>query len=347
MNQLSFLSGGFSAASGLSQPFMSAGLSAQLNINLSSVLGSGMTSYPQFGSSMMQSLFGGGQTDPLSAFLQQMSGGYGSMGGYGDCSGMGSAFGGYGSYGGGYDQFSPWANNFGGQCYGGYGSSPEYYNPQQGYGNGWQSPCQDFGFGRQCPPHRRDFDGDHSCGCHGQGGRQSGQLSQEAEGKPISYTTSGGYKVSVDGSTINVTDPNGKNTVKTWGDPHESVNGQHVSDWQGKQRTIVLDDGTKLTMEAQAANGVVQSMNIFDGNQSVSIDNTANKVTGHTYNPYETRALDQQQYDGSVAYLRNSSNGSMSFANMYTQDENFNIDRNYQLLATVDSNGAVTDHFDA
>ena len=71
-----------------------------------------------------------------------------------------------------------------------------------------------------------------------------------------------------------------------------------------------------------------------------------NKVTGHSFNPFETRSLEQNQYDGSVAYLQNGSDGSLNFANYYTQDQDFNISRDYQLLATVDSGGQVTDHFD-
>jgi len=108
----------------------------------------------------------------------------------------------------------------------------------------------------------------------------------------------------------------------------------------------VLDDGTKLTMSADNPKGVVESMSIYDGRQSIQIDNNNNKITGHSYNPFETRNLEQSQYDGSVAYLQTSNDGSLNFANYYTQDQDFNIDRNYQLLATVDSGGTVTDHFD-
>ena len=328
MNSLNFLANRFASTTPQFGQSVSANVSAQLNLNFSSLLGAQSSCTSQFASPLMQSLFGqSSASNPLAQLFQQFGG-----------SGLGnSAYGGYG----GYNQTPSWGNYFGGQSYGGYGCSPlhQFSPPPQ---NCRPSPCQDFGFGQQCPPSQRDYG--HCRGSQNQ--NRGGTLEQEAEGKPITYTTSGGYKVSVDGHTINITDPNGKNTVKTWGDPHENVNGKHVSDWQEKQRSIVLDDGTKLTMSADNPKGVVESMSIYDGRQSIQIDNNKNKITGHSYNPYETRNQEQSQYDGSVAYLQTGNDGSLNFANYYTQDQDFNINRNYQLLATVDSGGTVTDHFD-
>jgi hypothetical protein len=33
-----------------------------------------------------------------------------------------------------------------------------------------------------------------------------------------------------------IKDPNGKNTVQHWGDPHENLNGKHIKDWQGSKQ---------------------------------------------------------------------------------------------------------------
>ena len=294
---------------------LSAGFSAQLSFG--SILGAGTGVVPNFSSPLMQNLFGLSQCNPTSQLFQDFQN---------PCP----------SFGGGCSPTPNWGNCLGGSSYG-CDPQSQYPTPPQ---TCHSSPCQNFGFGQRCSPCQRDY------GCHSGPHRQTGQLEQEAEGKPINYTTSGGYQVSVDGHTINITDPNGNNTVKTWGDPHENVNGQHVSDWQEKQRTIVLDDGTKITMAADNPKGVEESMSIYDGRQSVQIDNKNNKVTGHSFNPFETRSLEQNQYDGSVAYLQNGSDGSLNFANYYTQDQDFNISRDYQLLATVDSGGQVTDHFD-
>ena len=287
--------------------------STQYRFGFNNLVGANSNS-PQNSSSLMQSFFGGGQTtNPLNQFFQQLSG-----------SGMG---------------FPMPNSSFGLQGLGGYGygsqgvQNPPPPPPPQHQQGGGQKCHQTQGHHRSHNSRQNNSSG-------------SGKLQQSAEGEPITYTTSGGYQVSVDGHTINITDPNGQNTVKTWGDPHENVNGTHVSDWQDKQRTIVLDDGTKITMSADNPKGVVESMSIYDGNQSIQIDNNNNKVTNQTYNPYQTRSLEQNEYDGSVAYLRTANDGSLNYANYYTQDQDFGITRNYQLLATVDANGAVTDHFD-
>ena len=175
----------------------------------------------------------------------------------------------------------------------------------------------------------REAVGDQGCGVLG----RRGQIG--FEGKPISYTTSGGYKVSIDGTTINVTDPNGKNTVKTWGDPHENVNGTHVKDWEGKQRSIVLEDGTKITMTADGPKGVVENTSIYDGNQSVQITNKGNQITGHTFDPRQTAYLDASQYDGETALFSTGYNGAATYANIYNQDSSFNVTRAYQAIATT------------
>mgnify|MGYP000884885795 CR=1 FL=1 len=152
-----------------------------------------------------------------------------------------------------------------------------------------------------------------------------GQLQQEAAGKPINYTTSGGYKVSVNKDTINITDPTGKNTVTTWGDPHQKVNGQDVGDWTGKDRSIILGDGTKVSMHASGPHGVVESMNIYDNNTAISINNKDNTVTNVNTNGYQTRALERSEADGQTAYFGGTRGGKTLFADMYNQDKDFNV----------------------
>lgn len=111
-------------------------------------------------------------------------------------------------------------------------------------------------------------------------------------GQPINYTTHGGYQVKVEGSTVTVTSPDGKQSVQEWGDPHEKVNGQAVKDWDAKNMVLVLGDGTKIDMNAQAANSTIQNTTIIDGNQSIQIDNTSNNVTSTSCNPYKAQSLE-------------------------------------------------------
>ena len=249
-----------------------------------------------------------------------------------------------GQYGGGFGNgMNPpcYGNSFGGLGFGGFGSSPDYMSPHGGHSHcGAQSGCGDFNHGHQCPP--------SCCDRHCE---QGGQLQQDGEGKPITYTTSGGYKVAVNGDTINITDPNGENTVKTWGDPHENVNGKHVKDWKDKQRSIVLGDGTKITMSADNPKGVVDHTSIYDGNQNIQIQNKGNQITSHSYNPWDTLFQEMGQYDGETALFTTAGDGSANYRNIYNEDTDFNIVRAYEAIATTGGRygsdpGHVHDHYE-
>lgn len=209
---------------------------------------------------------------------------------------------------GGYHQ----PGNFGGCHYG-----------QPHWGRPGHNTNMNFNFGHQCPPSR--------CCCRPQ--PQDGQLCQKGgKGKPISYTTRGGYQVSVNKHTITVKDPSGKNVLKHWGDPHENLNGKHLKDWQGKQRSVVLGDGTKITMSATGPKGVTLNTSIYDGRQNVQIDNKKNQVTHHSFNPYDTMYREMGQYDGETALFRTGRNGAGVYNNIYNQDKHFGITPLYQQL---------------
>lgn len=201
---------------------------------------------------------------------------------------------------------------YGGHCHGG-----------QPHWGGRPNVNLNFNFGHQCPPSR--------CCYPGQQGPQ-GQLCQKGKGKPIQYTTRGGYQVTVDKHTISVKDPSGKNVLKHWGDPHENLNGKHLKDWQGKQRTVVLGDGTKITMNATGPKGVTLGTSIYDGNQNVQINNKSNTVTHHSFNPFDTMFREMRQHDGETALFRTGRNGAGIYNNIYNEDQNFNITSLYQAI---------------
>lgn len=273
-------------------------------------------------------------------------GGFGGpqFGGYNMPMNYGSPFGQPMNYGSPFGQpmnyGSPFGQpNFGGNC------GPSFGQPMWG-GPGYNNPNFNFNFGHQCPP-SQCTPCPSQCGNGNQ--RGLGQLSQEGEGKPISYTTSGGYKVVVNGHDIIVTDPSGKNEHKTWGDPHENLNGKHIKDWQGKQRSIVLGDGTKITMTADGPQGVTETTSIYDGRQNVQITNRGNKVTNHSYDPRDTMFREMSQYDGETALFRTGYNGVATFDNIYNQDDKFNITSLYQQLGRTGGfadPGKVHDFYD-
>lgn len=272
-------------------------------------------------------------------------GGFGGIqyGGYGCPPNYGSPYG--GGYGGGGFPGGGYGNGYGNGSYcpsypqqfpGGCSPWGGQYQQQWGGGNCCPNPSQNFNYGNQCPP---------QC-CPGQRPGQGGELNQEGKGKPIEYKTSGGYTVKIDKHTITITDPTGKNTQETWGDPHQKVNGKNIGDWQGKQRTIVLGDGTKITMSANSPTGVVNSTSIYDGRINVQVENASNTVSHMSMNPRDTAYREQSQHDGDTAlFITNPRTGVANFNEIYRQDQNFNITNQYRQVAQTggyaDPNGVL------
>ncbi|MHC9538987.1 MAG: hypothetical protein AB9903_05665 [Vulcanimicrobiota bacterium] len=212
--------------------------------------------------------------------------------------------GGYGNYGGGY-------GNYGGgsyaQAYAGNGyasASAGYYPP---YGGQYQQP------------------------------NYGGQLSQEGAGKPINYKTSGGWNVSVDGGKLTLTDPSGEHKIEHSGDPHEYVDGKHIKDWDEKTRTLILGDGTKITMNATGPQGTIQNYSIYDGAQSIQIDANGNKIDNVSFNPRQRQWADANQSDGETAYVGYNRNGDFTYKDIYKQNENLGVTPYYKDLATIEN----------
>lgn len=247
----------------------------------------------------------------------------------------------------------PWGGGFGGPGQVGgwgpppWGQQPGWGNPYQqgynqgqydrGYQDGYNAAQRQFGgygqppghgyHGGMCPP-------DRCCPPWGPGstGNPGGQLQQEGPGKPINYRTSGGWNVQVNNDKVIITDPTGQHKIEHSGDPHEYVNGKHVKDWEGKDRSILLPDGTKISMHADGPHGLIQNTSIYDGDQNVQINNNGNQVTHRSFNPYDTRAREFWQADGETSAVQRGFRG-LRYDNLYTQDENLGVRPNYKQLA--------------
>jgi hypothetical protein len=183
--------------------------------------------------------------------------------------------------------------------------------------------------------------GGQQCG----GGQAQGQLQQKGKGKPIAYTTRGGYKVSVNKHKVSVKDPNG-NEVKHWGDPHENLNGKHLKDWKGKQRTMVLGDGTKITMSADGPKGVTKHTSIYDGGQNVQIQNAKNQIEHHSMNGMDTLMRELSQHDGETAAFTSNQQGDAMYYNMYNEAADGTFTRDFDWLGQASQGGPVHDMYD-
>ena len=288
---------------------------------------------------------GGGFGGPGNGCYGPPNYGGGFDGGYG---------GGYGGYGGGANQAAQMQMLMAQQQqlqtmqmqqqYGGGGAYQQGFQNgyqqgqyQQGFQDGFGAAQQQFGgYGRPqgydynggcCPPQR-------CCPPWQQGGstgNPGGQLCQEGPGKPINYHTSGGWNVSVNGDKVIITDPSGQHKIEHSGDPHEYLDGKHIKDWEGKDRSILLPDGTKISMGATGAQGLITGVSIYDGDQNVQINNQQNQVTHRSFNPYDTKAREFYQADGETSRVSEGWRG-LSYQNLYTQDQNLGVRPNFKDL---------------
>ncbi len=188
-------------------------------------------------------------------------------------------------------------------------------------------------------------------------GFESGFLTQTGgAGTAIRYITSGGYLLQIDLHTISIQDPISRNKVEHWGDPHENLNGKHIKDWagaagwDGTRRTILLGDGTKITMEAAGPQGVVELTSIYDGEQNVQINNATNTILHHSTELADTQSREAAQYDGEASqFTTNVITGVADYITTYNEDSSFQmVSFNQQLGITggCANPNNVNDYFD-
>ena len=152
-------------------------------------------------------------------------------------------------------------------------------------------------------------------------------------GDPVSFVTSGGYTIRVNLDNVTITDPFAMNKLVHSGTfLHEYLNGKHIKDWGGEpqwddaRRSLILGDGTKVTMAANDHSGTILQTSIYDGDESLQIDNSSNTITHHGTDPGDSRQRDQAQYDGETATFQTDAiHITASYSNAYDEDENFNI----------------------
>lgn len=106
--------------------------------------------------------------------------------------------------------------------------------------------------------------------------QQGGTMTQGGQGQPIDYTTSGGYKITIDASTVTVTDPYGRDSV------------------QECDRRLLLGDATRLTINAPPGQKTI----IVDGSQVWHIDNDSGTITSVSSLPYQNDFDDESLFFG-------------------------------------------------
>ena len=155
-----------------------------------------------------------------------------------------------------------------------------------------------------------------------------GGMAQALPGGMLEYTTrSGEWNIKIDVHNITATrivGGNGSFTWQVWGDPHENLNGKHIKDWNGKRRTLLLDDGARITMHADGPHHVVHTTSIYDGPESHEIGNHTNELRHSCVNTTVAQQREAQEADGETAYLAvvrspDSAVGALMGINLYDQ----------------------------
>jgi hypothetical protein len=158
---------------------------------------------------------------------------------------------------------------------------------------------------------------------------------------PVVLTTDGGYRITIDRHTITIRDPIDRNRIEHWGDPHENLNGKHIKDWggaagwDGTRRTVELGDGSKLTLVAAGAQGVVVSTSLYDGDSNVLVNNCRNSIAHFSRDALDTAEREQTQYDGEISsFTTDNATGIATYETLGNENPAFEYIATPQLLGT-------------
>ena len=312
---------------------MQAGAGRQIGWN------GGGSSVPSNLSTTINNYYGGvgqsggyGGYNTARAYSGYNSGGYGMAGSYGNSTNMGM----YNSYGSGYGTSASMVQNNYGNTYNFYGSMGmnQQYGTNYGYGSGYGS---NYGYGNSYGSgYGSNYGYGNSYGnSYGSGYTQSnygntynyygtsgtsstGSSGSSYDASPkngslsesddvLTYTTTGGWQVAMDGTTVKLTSADGSDTTTIWGDPHVKEADGSSWTWDDKTSSFLLSDGTKITMNATAADGTLTSTSIYDKASCVSYDNTDGSYT-YTTDGKTARKNDSAEDDGTVYTTNNQGN---------------------------------------
>lgn len=152
---------------------------------------------------------------------------------------------------------------------------------------------------------------------------ERGGLSRLGDGSLQYASRSGLWTVTINEHTITAVrnlggGPGAKWEI--WGDPHENLNGKHIKDWETSRRTLLLDDGTKITLDASGPQAVVHRTSIYDGAQSHEIDNFENTLVHSCVHAATATQRDADEADGETAYLLIMRSPASAMGGLYSEN---------------------------
>lgn len=100
---------------------------------------------------------------------------------------------------------------------------------------------------------------------------------------------------------------------------HENLNGKHLKDRIGKNRTVICPDGTKITLVSTGPQDPVTAFTIYNGATVHHVNVTCRKLEYSASNQQVANRLDALQADGEVGMFEETETG-MLFYNIYNED---------------------------
>ncbi len=86
-----------------------------------------------------------------------------------------------------------------------------------------------------------------------------------------------------------------------WDYLHENLNGKHIKDRLGSNRTILFPDGTKVTLVASGVDKKVTSVSIYDGAFALSFNTKCNLITYSKSDAVATKLKEAEELDGETS----------------------------------------------
>lgn len=147
-------------------------------------------------------------------------------------------------------------------------------------------------------------------------------------------------------------------TYQLWGDgedgtlgpaSHENLNGKHLKDKLGTNRSIIFPDGTKITLVATAPwyMGAVTTISIYEGRRAYRINLSTNKIEYDATNETAAKNMDEAEADGETSSFEITATG-LNFFNIYNEDTPGNKTMQKVNLGSIykDSRTRVDDLYD-
>ncbi len=147
-----------------------------------------------------------------------------------------------------------------------------------------------------------------------------GGLTRAADSSLVYTTRSGLWRVTIDQSMVTIARVGAPATAKMDFDIREFLNGKHIKNFDGTVRTVLLPDGSKITMESDAATVTIKATSIYDAGQSHEIGNAGNVVRHSCVNATVATQRDTAQADGETAVLWNPRAPAAAAGNLLYMD---------------------------